>query len=186
MGKGDHNPLLIRVREIAEGGLKIGLDLPRAWLTNIPEFATDGETHLEGGIRVEGQVLKEGDNLRLQGEVSATLATLCTRCGEPVTIPLSSKFETALIKGAAPELSEEVELTPEDVARGYYDGTEVDLAPFFQEELALQVPIQTLCQETCRGLCPQCGANWNLETCACGKDEGDSRLAALKNLKLER
>jgi uncharacterized protein len=35
------------------------------------------------------------------------------------------------------------------------------------EQVELQVPIRLLCREECRGLCPQCGADWNTEQCSC-------------------
>jgi hypothetical protein len=35
------------------------------------------------------------------------------------------------------------------------------------EQIELQVPIRLLCREECRGLCPQCGADWNAEQCTC-------------------
>ncbi|HEV8596474.1 MAG TPA: DUF177 domain-containing protein, partial [Candidatus Dormibacteraeota bacterium] len=39
-----------------------------------------------------------------------------------------------------------------------------------------------LCREDCRGLCPVCGGNRNLVTCACPERAADPRLAALKDL----
>ena len=40
---------------------------------------------------------------------------------------------------------------------------------------------KTLCSEDCKGLCPRCGADWNLGPCSC-KKEPDPRLAALASL----
>jgi uncharacterized protein len=176
--------LIVQAAQIPEDGLKISEDLPREWLTNIPEFAGDGDTRVEGPIHVSGRVLKEGDNLRLQGEVSLDLVTLCTRCGETIHYPLAGKFEIILIKGAEPTRDEETELTPEEIATNYYNGMEADLAPFFQEEVAIQVPIQPLCRPDCAGLCTVCGQNLNVGQCGCEKEEPDPRLAVLRNLKL--
>ena len=61
-----------------------------------------------------------------------------------------------------------------------------DLAPFFREEIALAVPVQILCKEDCRGLCPSCGANLNLAPCNCVQKTGDPRLAVLRQLKLDK
>ena len=177
--------LIVQTTQVPEEGREISEDLPREWLSNIPEFSSDDtDTHIEGQIRVRGRVMKEGENLRVQGQVTADLVTFCTRCGETIHYPLSGKFEVMLIKGEESDLEEDEELTPEEASSIYYNGIEADLAPFFQEEIALQVPMQTLCRPDCAGLCASCGANLNVEKCKCEKQEGDPRLTVLRNLKL--
>jgi uncharacterized protein len=176
--------LRVLAAQVPEEGKEISEDLPREWLTNIPEFASDEDTHLEGPIRVRGRVMREGENLRLQGQVAADLVTFCTRCGETIHYPLSGKVEVTLIKGEEPARDDEHELTPEEAASTYYDGVEADLAPFFQEEVAIQVPIQPLCRPDCAGLCALCGTNLNIDKCNCEHKEADPRLAVLRNLKL--
>jgi len=42
--------------------------------------------------------------------------------------------------------------------------------------------MKPLCHADCKGLCPQCGANLNLESCTCENVQVDPRLAVLKNL----
>ena len=43
----------------------------------------------------------------------------------------------------------------------------IDLSAVLAEQAQLQVPFQPLCQEECRGMCAQCGADLNLGRCAC-------------------
>jgi uncharacterized protein len=187
MDRSHKDRLVIHVAQIPEGGREFKEDFPREWLTNIPEFSDDtSSTHLTGPIQVSGRVELEGENLRLTGHVRAELSTLCTRCGEPISYPLAGDFRLLLLKSRGEKAPAELELTPQDLDRGYYDGVMVDLAPFFQEEVALQVPVQTLCREDCKGLCPHCGANLNTESCACGQEPGDPRLAVLRGLKIEK
>ena len=38
---------------------------------------------------------------------------------------------------------------------GWFQGHEIDLGDFFREVLTLALPVQPLCREDCRGLCPQ-------------------------------
>ena len=52
-----------------------------------------------------------------------------------------------------------------------------------REQFYLALPMKPLCQEDCRGLCPQCGVNRNTGTCDCNVQWEDPRLAALRNLK---
>jgi uncharacterized protein len=178
--------LKVQVAEIPDHGLEISEELPREWLDNIPEFSDDSGTHIQGPVKVSGRLRKEGDNLRLNGRVSASLATFCTRCGDDMKHDLASEFELTLIRGRASAPEKEMELAPEDLDTSYYNGVQVDLAPFFQEEVAVQAPMQPLCKPDCKGLCTRCGTNLNNERCGCEKEEGDPRLAVLRNLKIKK
>jgi len=182
----EDNPLLISVGRLPEDGLSFSHDLAREWLCNIPEFSDDDGPHVEGPVRVSGRVGLEGTNLRLKGRVEATLHASCSRCGKDAEHRIESDFDLALIKGPAPEPLREMELSPEELEHNYYDGDEVDLSPFFQEEVALAAPFQTLCSEGCKGLCPTCGANKNQGECDCEEESGDPRLEALRNLKIDK
>ena len=47
--------------------------------------------------------------------------------------------------------------------------------------------LQVICKEDCKGLCQECGANLNRETCSCSQiandeDEIDPRFAKLKDI----
>ncbi|MCA9680433.1 MAG: DUF177 domain-containing protein, partial [Myxococcales bacterium] len=77
-----------------------------------------------------------------------------------------------------------LELAAEDLDVFAYDGESVDLEPIVREQLVLAVPYAPLCKEDCRGLCPQCGIDRNVETCTC-QPPGDPRFAALGALKLQ-
>ncbi len=177
--------LVFQISHIPAEGLDFEEDFSPEWLVNIPEYSGGSDTHIKGMIRVSGHLSLEGDNLRVGGKVSADLATFCTRCAEDMIYSLEGLMDLVLLKGPPPELPAEMEINRKDAGTEYYEGDEVDLAPLFQEAVALQVPIQTLCKENCKGLCSRCGTNLNYETCSCEKDEGDPRLAALRKLKIE-
>lgn len=42
--------------------------------------------------------------------------------------------------------------------------------------------MKALCEEECKGLCPECGINLNFEKCQCVEDTTDPRLMVLKKL----
>jgi uncharacterized protein len=98
---------------------------------------------------------------------------------------LGVSFDLVLMPGKPRRPEEEVGLTPEEMDHLYFEGPEVELDQYFREEVALEIPIQILCREDCRGLCPRCGVNWNRESCACAKSEGEPRLDILRNLKIK-
>ncbi|HUY06373.1 MAG TPA: DUF177 domain-containing protein [Acidimicrobiales bacterium] len=57
----------------------------------------------------------------------------------------------------------------------------LDLAPIVHDACILALPLAPLCSEECRGICPGCGANRNLEQCSC-VPERDPRWGALNLL----
>lgn len=75
----------------------------------------------------------------------------------------------------------------EEVMRETADerGMEINLGALLWQELVLALPIKALCRPDCKGLCPQCGKNLNLEVCSCDTESLDPRLAVLRNLKIK-
>jgi uncharacterized protein len=97
---------------------------------------------------------------------------------------LDEKAQFVLVP--APTGAADRELSADDLALSFYEGEEIDLSPLFTEQAILTLPTRALCGEECRGLCPECGANRNHETCTCGEPEPDQRFAVLRNLRVER
>jgi len=62
-------------------------------------------------------------------------------------------------------------------------GDEVDLEPLVRDAVLLELPQAPLCRSECRGLCPNCGANRNEESCGC-EAPTDPRWAALDVLRM--
>jgi len=121
-----------------------------------------------------------GERWYLQGQVEGSFPFRCDRCRSPFDGKLTGEFTMivlAKLQGDLdPEDSEEVLV----LASG---SQEVDLSEKVREALILDLPIRLLCDEGCKGLCPQCGANRNLEECRCEPAEADPRWSALRNLK---
>ena len=46
----------------------------------------------------------------------------------------------------------------------------LDEAELVREQFELQAPMHPLCVDDCKGLCPQCGKNWNKGPCQCSPD----------------
>ena len=58
----------------------------------------------------------------------------------------------------------------------------LDLAPLMRELMLLSTPMRALCRPNCKGLCPNCGQNWNDGPCECEQDEINPQFAVLKDL----
>jgi uncharacterized protein len=177
--------LIINIENIPEEGVELKEELNRGWLSNVPEFTEENElAYIKGLIKIRGTLTKEGGNLHLRGEVQFTIRTLCSRCGEEMDHLVDSRFDLVLMPDRDEAEVLEKDLTPEDLDHLFYHGLEVDLTPYFQEQIALEIPMQFLCKPDCKGICPGCAADLNYESCKCSKEIGDPRLAVLRQLKI--
>jgi uncharacterized protein len=73
------------------------------------------------------------------------------------------------------------------ICRYYEDVTEpeLDITEDIREEMLISIPVNYLCNENCKGLCPQCGVDLNKKKCKCHeKKNGSDAWAVLDNLKL--
>ncbi|MGH9442168.1 MAG: YceD family protein [Thermoanaerobaculia bacterium] len=82
---------------------------------------------------------------------------------------------------APPE--EEVELSGDDLDVVFFDEPVLPFEDVAREQILIAIPMKPLCREDCRGLCPNCGTDLNVGTCACSEKAVDPRLEVLKNFK---
>ncbi|MEE9369260.1 MAG: DUF177 domain-containing protein [Pontiella sp.] len=61
---------------------------------------------------------------------------------------------------------------------------DVDITEDLREEILLHVPDFPVCNEGCKGICSQCGANLNKDACECETEEGPNPWLALDGLNL--
>lgn len=179
--------LLIHIDNIPEEGIQIRESFDRSWLINIPEYTRKNEFgYVKDQIQLEGHLEKEGRNLHLRARVKLEILTICSRCGIDMSYPIDSKFDIVLMPKTLEDKAKEKELGPEDLDHLYYFEKTIELSDYFREQIALEIPIQFLCSEGCKGLCPKCGANLNIEGCSCSGDEPDPRLRIFQNLKIQK
>lgn len=136
--------------------------------------------HLEGPLKLDLKVTNAGSRVMVTGPLKAAVHLPCTRCSEDIVFPLEIDLEEEFL----PVHSEEAMSRAKDLLDGTFtfEDDKVELDELLRQEIEAAFPIQVLCTENCRGLCEQCGANLNRETCQCGPEESDSRWAALKDL----
>ncbi len=141
------------------------------------------EYRLTGPLRVALHYMRSGEDLLFDGTLSTDLAGQCARCLEEFPLALNRPFSWVLLPaGPQGALGRETELNQEDLATSFYSGDKVDVSLLVREQFFLSLPSYPLCQETCKGLCEQCGVNLNSEECSCSPGWTDPRLAALATL----
>jgi uncharacterized protein len=122
-------------------------------------------------------------DIRLHGDFSTTLETICARCLEPVVTPVARSFDLLYRPQGSDGGQEERAIGGTEAEIGYYQGNGMELEDALREQLLLAVPLKMVCREDCRGLCPTCGANLNLSICDCTRPMKDQRWSALEEIK---
>lgn len=143
----------------------------------------DYDFELEEPPTLEGRAIRAGQDIRLRGEIKAAISAPCDRCLNEISIPVEIPFDLfyAPVDASADQAGER-ELRERDLDFAVYENDQIDLDELLLEQLELSLPSRVLCREECRGLCPQCGADLNIEQCEC-KPQIDPRWQALADLK---
>lgn len=130
----------------------------------------------------EAQVLPSGRDVFVLGRLHTRVAYGCVRCLERFERDLDAEFH--LVYTREPTRGDaEMELHREDLEVEVLAGPVLDLRAAVEEQLFLALEPHPVCRESCRGLCPDCGANRNLGDCGCPGRAVDPRFAALASRK---
>jgi uncharacterized protein len=114
--------------------------------------------------------------------VHSTVEMECIRCLKPsvqdIAIQFYDQFHSRI------EVNTGLALPPPDEDDPFFidELHMVDLAVAIREYALIELPMQPLCAPDCKGLCPHCGVDRNVEQCNCSDSEGDERFAALRSL----
>jgi uncharacterized protein len=60
----------------------------------------------------------------------------------------------------------------------------IDLTDRIREDIIFALPLKPLCDKNCKGICPQCGKNLNVESCSCTNNNSDKHWGELGKLDL--
>ena len=119
-----------------------------------------------GGIRYALTARCLNKELLVRGSLAVSLECRCARCAE--------WFRNSL---RVPDFSRSYPLVSENEA--------IDLTDDIREDILLALPINLVCLDECRGLCPGCGANLNKQACTCPPGEPPVVWRVLDQLKLQ-
>ena len=180
------------------------LPFAETWQPGDIDFS-DAGVQQAGPLKAEGvaELLPHtGEEVRVHGNVETMLETECDRCLGQALFPVKASFDL-FYRPVDPEIAaEEVAIDEGEAEMGFYELPGLVLEDILREQLLLQLPMQRVCSETCKGICPVCGANRNEVVCGCDAIRGrkatgglevaaggpeviDERWKALKDLKVQ-
>jgi uncharacterized protein len=122
-----------------------------------------------------------GDGILAQGDLSAELTLPCSRCLEPVAVPIDVELEEVFTPTIDVITGQAIKLEEDDRALWIDEHHILDLSEVLRQDVLVAVPMHPVCREDCRGLCSTCGQNLNEGSCNCAP-EPDPRWASLAAL----
>lgn len=161
----------INIANIDDGLSQLELKEPSRKLTLLDHG------HLTGDILVKLVIDKRPDDLNLKAKVLSSAKLDCDRCLRKFEKELRSNFKIYY----SSKYSDSEEQNTRHLS---LSNPIIDLLDDVRSSLVLSLPIKLLCEENCKGLCPNCGVNWNQQECACHAEQTDSRWEALKDLEV--
>ncbi|MCH4890275.1 DUF177 domain-containing protein [Acidaminobacter sp. JC074] len=146
-------------------------------IDSILEFTKDddlskSESFKIAPVMVAGVVKRNGENFSLTLNYRSKWTYYCNRCLDELEYELEGEIVRSIVK-------ERNDAEDDNV---YVESAVIDLYDVIYNDIVLNLPSQVLCDENCKGLCPDCGANLNTSECTCEDEKIDPRFAKLKNL----
>ncbi len=158
---------------------EIDFDLDSAGVRQLAPLRAEGEAEL---------LPHTGEEVRVHGKVETVLGTECDRCLGLAKFPVAAAFDLFYKPVDKNVTAEEVAIDEGEAEMGFYELPGLVLEDILREQLLLQLPMQRVCSETCKGICPECGVNRNEVECGCGlvrAQSTDERWKALQSLKVQ-
>ena len=136
--------------------------------------------------RISGKytAIKIGKTVTVRGSLETEITLECCRCLKEFVLPVRTEFKYTFAPIEKMSEKEELELTGEDLGFGYYKDETIELDSIILEQVILQIPMKPLCDVSCKGLCPICGIDQNVEQCDHETFSFENPFAVLKQLKI--
>ena len=157
--------MLLNIRQLLNRDLDV-LEFNHTLDLQEPEMGIKPPAVLESS----GFVKRESGIFTMTINVSGNVTTQCARCLKDAQwdVEVTDNFE--------------MNFSDED-SDNYFELVDysIDLDYVVKQELIMNLPSQILCSEECRGICPQCGTDLNIDKCECDLSDVDPRFEALKD-----
>ncbi len=132
----------ITVRDVTSKGVELKQTILKEGIG-----LTDEEIDLRSPLTIEAHLEKVDDVIVADTQVKAIYGYTCSRCLEDFQRQETMEYHFDF---------------PMEPGLEY-----IDLGEEVRQEMILANPARILCKEECKGICPKCGANLNVEKCSC-------------------
>ena len=190
--------MVVKIEEIGHEGLTLDQPVSTEALISALKDGRDTGYRAHQGFDLHAEFRKVSAGVILKGNFRAEVTSPCIRCLTEVITPLPVDFLLNLVPESLVRADDFGKAKAEDDGRAphvgsfglsdadheIFDGKTIDLDPIVREQVLLALPMQVVCSEKCKGLCPVCGQDLNKAECGCERKVIDPRLVALKDIKI--
>lgn len=152
----------INVHAVTDAGLDLADEISASEL-GLDPLGLD----VVGKCYLSVRVRKVGVGLHVRGHARVRVALECARCLKRAERTLEPDIDMVFEPAGVAHTRTEEQLRQLDLGITFFYGNEIDLGPEVCQAVRLALPAKPLCRGDCRGLCPECGANLNMEPCGC-------------------
>ena len=174
--------MFISLKDLELKPLRFSVEIAPGEITFDRQITQKAPLHAEGAAEILYAALGE---MRISGKLTVTMEAPCDRCLEPAEVGVAREFDLQYMPTEQGQPSGEKEVPEADVEVGYYEGNGLELNDVLREVILLDLPMQTVCREDCKGICPNCGGNRNERMCDCHAETTDDRWNQLKKFRVE-
>ena len=173
-----HRQWLVTLQGLPDAGRSWDADVARRLLEDAAHGKVDALSGLSGDMHWHVSLVHQGQLFHLQGQWSGAIRRSCSRCNAEFDWQLTGETERDFQMGTAPA--------------GHGDESECEFLPppglinlldVLREDVWLAWKADVICSDSCKGLCPSCGADLNREACQCDRIDEGHPFAALRRLK---
>ena len=170
--------MLVQFNEISPHGSQFEFQEIRL-LAEQQDFVVQGPVSAECALERKGEF-----KVYVRGWVKVDVLLSCDRCLRSFPFQVNTEFQHIFtLESDDSWRIKEMESSPADLETEILDDPVIDLDDMLRQQVYLALPVKKLCQDSCEGLCLQCGANLNETACECDKVTKKSPFSVLAQLK---
>ncbi|MHB8766052.1 MAG: YceD family protein [Deferrisomatales bacterium] len=178
--------LVVSIDVLPPEGQSFDLRVATADLDQALAAAELADVQADAPLEASVQVLPSGADVFVLGRLRGRVRCACVRCLAEFETDVAEPFHITFVREGHGADAGEAEIHREDLDAELLPGGEIDLTGIVLEQFFLALPAHPVCRESCRGLCPTCGADRNQSDCGCPDANQDPRFAVLAERRKER
>jgi len=164
------------------GLLRAAPGTARTYPVTVDELPLAGEIRLTAPIEGQVKLTRTGRSILATADLATSIAEECSRCLVAVSAPVRVSLQEEALPSIDLTSGQPLDTSAEPDALRLDEHHELHLEGPVADAISLAEPIAPLCRPDCRGLCPVCGIDLNMEPTHQHAEEAvDPRLAELAN-----
>jgi uncharacterized protein len=172
--------VFLSLQELQLRTIPFRVDIPAGQIDFDPAIFQNSVLHAEGSARTLNRSLGE---IRVVGRLDVSVSGTCDRCLGSAVFSIDRNFDLVYVPSGESANSGAREIDAAATEVGYYEGSGLELNDVLREVVLLALPMRLVCNEACKGICPRCGQDRNVQECDCHLQAADERWSKLQDFR---